>query len=585
MSRWMWIFAGLSLLVVGEIGVLGGLYVVISKSENNNIHATFMNLKDTIKSNIYNMIQATIHTLDRDAVLYKQNPLPGPDDFNLLVSFKSLPDSSVYENRRWIPRIVDVKREEYEILGKQHYDSNFTIRDITFHPTNLSFSVTISPVRPYYFPLTLSVPPFTLTYMGGDFLMSNEAYSIINAVNTTRVSVSERITLLRQNNMFKFGTYLSLTVLKETNGTVGIDSDNVLGLAQILFLFSDMFDKAVNQTSTPRRFIKSNIYDITKGIKKKSLIYMESSSLQSTTSFILNVVDRKYIFYLTFTDNFRSSLTQPTTYIMIIIICITFLVIDLLIYILYRNHIKSLQLQQELTIRISNILNYVNHELRNPLHVITNLLKYVIDTNDITDSVKVDLNTALDHSYLARKIVEDASTLQSLRYDKLELHPKLIKLNDFYKSVHRVVCDKVRESNLIFHGKFVEKGSGSTTAMIDEFRLRQVIFNLVDNAIKYTKQGSVCLTMTCYDDYFIVMIQDTGIGIPINKQKDIFGLYVRSENGQGLDKTGYGLGLYIVKGIIDKMNGRVSCQSNDENSGTTFILNIPTVYSLHETAV
>lgn len=107
-------------------------------------------------------------------------------------------------------------------------------------------------------------------------------------------------------------------------------------------------------------------------------------------------------------------------------------------------------------------------------------------------------------------------------------------------------------------------------------RLRDVFYNLIDNAVKYTPVGGkISIELTPVNGVTI-SIRDTGIGIPEVHKTKLFTRFARAENAKRVDADGSGLGLYIVKKIIEINNGTISVEST-EGVGTTFILNFPNV--------
>jgi len=107
----------------------------------------------------------------------------------------------------------------------------------------------------------------------------------------------------------------------------------------------------------------------------------------------------------------------------------------------------------------------------------------------------------------------------------------------------------------------------------DPEKLRQVLLNLVGNAVKFTDKGSISLKINCPDDQTLrIIIEDTGPGIPDDQREAIFEPFIRAK-GQ-LHKEGSGLGLTIVRGFVDAMGGRVSAENTP--LGAKFTLELPT---------
>jgi two-component system, OmpR family, phosphate regulon sensor histidine kinase PhoR len=112
---------------------------------------------------------------------------------------------------------------------------------------------------------------------------------------------------------------------------------------------------------------------------------------------------------------------------------------------------------------------------------------------------------------------------------------------------------------------------------VDPKLMRIVYQNLLTNAVKYTpNEGKIEITHRIAGDDVVIEIQDSGCGIPISEQPKIFSKLFRASNARQIDTNGTGLGLYIIKSIIEQASGKISFQST-ENAGTTFRVEIPLV--------
>ncbi len=110
----------------------------------------------------------------------------------------------------------------------------------------------------------------------------------------------------------------------------------------------------------------------------------------------------------------------------------------------------------------------------------------------------------------------------------------------------------------------------------DERRLGQVLYNLVDNAIKFSDQGgTVHVRARAHDGGILVEVQDDGHGIPPGEQKKLFQAFSQVHDTMQYTRSGSGLGLYISKGIVDLHGGRITCRSAGIGQGTTFSIHLP----------
>ena len=113
------------------------------------------------------------------------------------------------------------------------------------------------------------------------------------------------------------------------------------------------------------------------------------------------------------------------------------------------------------------------------------------------------------------------------------------------------------------------------TAMLDANLIRQVLINLLSNAVKYSPNGkSVILSARISKNNLEISIRDHGIGISNADQKKLFTKFFRAEDASRIDTKGSGLGLYILKKILDVCHGQITCQSS-AGKGSTFTISLP----------
>ncbi|MDP4104775.1 MAG: ATP-binding protein, partial [Bacillota bacterium] len=109
---------------------------------------------------------------------------------------------------------------------------------------------------------------------------------------------------------------------------------------------------------------------------------------------------------------------------------------------------------------------------------------------------------------------------------------------------------------------------------VDMKRMEQVIYNLIENAIKYTENGEIHIQAYLKNDLVVIEIMDTGMGIPEQEIDKIWDRFYRIEKSRARNTGGTGLGLYIVKQIIDSHGGQIKVKSI-ENEGSTFSIYLP----------
>jgi PAS domain S-box-containing protein len=207
----------------------------------------------------------------------------------------------------------------------------------------------------------------------------------------------------------------------------------------------------------------------------------------------------------------------------------------------------------------SDFLANMSHEIRNPMNAIigfAELLHNTIKDKKLLSQVDSIRNSGKN----LLGILNDILDLSKIEAGKMKLELEPVNLNFLLKDIENMFSLGVHEKGLSF---CVEKDPEiSMKLMLDEVRLRQILFNLIGNAIKFTEKGYVCLSInkvfksdTSID--LTIAIQDTGIGIPKEQQQLIFETF-QQQSGQSTKKYGgTGLGLSISKRLAEMMGGKI----------------------------
>lgn len=225
----------------------------------------------------------------------------------------------------------------------------------------------------------------------------------------------------------------------------------------------------------------------------------------------------------------------------------------------------------------SEFLATMSHEIRTPMSGIIGMTTLLNETG-LTAQQK-DYVDSLDESATAlHSLINDILDLSKLEAGKFILDRKPFNLPKIIKGVHGMFTPIATKKGLSFNYNYDETLPG--TFMGDGNRLRQVLLNLVSNAVKYTQTGSVNIYVTPVSkDELICRIRieviDTGIGINPQHLQKIFDPFYQCKNN--LKEEGTGLGMTIIKNLVNLMNGRVEVQSQP-NLGSTFSIEVPWEY-------
>ncbi|WP_292485901.1 PAS domain S-box protein [Methanohalobium sp.] len=221
----------------------------------------------------------------------------------------------------------------------------------------------------------------------------------------------------------------------------------------------------------------------------------------------------------------------------------------------------------------SELLANVSHELRTPLTSIIGFSDVMLKkkVGDLNDNQTLYLDKIHKSGQHLLDLINDILDLAKIESGKLELHREIISipalLNDLKSKLYPFASKK---------GLFLDSEIDSNIEYIyaDEIKLRQILYNLIYNAIKFTSEGSVTVTVKQKNDAYQFSIIDTGIGIPKDKQDEIFESFKQLDTGANRRYAGTGLGLALVKRLVEIHGGQIWVESG-ESSGTTFIFIIP----------
>jgi signal transduction histidine kinase len=220
----------------------------------------------------------------------------------------------------------------------------------------------------------------------------------------------------------------------------------------------------------------------------------------------------------------------------------------------------------------SDFVSFVTHQLRTPLTGIKWLLELIGQTEQLPDDTRSLLGDTRESTERLIRLVNDLLDVSRLEGGKLVVVPQETDLRDLTLSVLKDLAPQIQiqGDEVSLHGD--EK---VPTVRADPQLFRQVILNLVSNAIKYTPpKGKIDIELAGRDGQVRWTIRDNGIGIPKSSQSRLFEKFFRAENGYKMETEGTGLGLYIVKLVVERFHGHVWCDS-EEGKGSTFAFEVP----------
>ncbi|MBV9496408.1 MAG: GAF domain-containing protein [Acidobacteria bacterium] len=241
---------------------------------------------------------------------------------------------------------------------------------------------------------------------------------------------------------------------------------------------------------------------------------------------------------------------------------------------LYTEQVDARRKVEDLSRLKDEFLSIASHELRTPVTSIkgyTQLAKTLIRENDLATSEEY-LDIALDQIDRMSRLILELLDVSRIETGRLEIRREPIQWSTFVRDVvhrhHTAVSDRR------FH---LDVSDGAKTVNGDRDRLEQVLGNLLENAVKYSPDGSeIFVGVDDRSNEVVTSVCDRGIGIPADELSQVFERFHRGRHVSSTNYGGLGLGLYITKQIIERHGGSIWVESR-EGAGTTFYFSLPTV--------
>ena len=224
----------------------------------------------------------------------------------------------------------------------------------------------------------------------------------------------------------------------------------------------------------------------------------------------------------------------------------------------------------------SNFLANMSHEMRTPLNVMVGLTDLMLEEGGTAAEQKESLKKINAAGNTLLGLINDVLDISKIEAGKLEITPERYEVASLLNDVVTLNMIRIEDKPITFRLDITEELP--CVLLGDELRVKQIFNNLLSNAFKYTKAGTVTLDVTCVregndDVWMSIFVSDTGIGIREEDQKKLFSDYSKVDAYANRKVEGAGLGLSITKNIVKLMDGQISVES-EFGKGSTFHVRI-----------
>jgi len=254
-------------------------------------------------------------------------------------------------------------------------------------------------------------------------------------------------------------------------------------------------------------------------------------------------------------------------------------------YQLVRSVIKEIELRAELEKAYQELeridtaktefLSMASHQLRTPLGIIKGYISMMLegDFGEISEKAQEKLRNAYVSNDRLVKLVNDLLDVTRLEMGRIELNLEKASIEEIISSVVEEMKGTAEKKGLYL--KWAKPATALPEMSLDKNKIRQVILNLIDNAIKYTNQGGITLKTQITNSKLQITVIDTGVGMEKEEIDKLFEVMARGKAGLQYWMQGAGLGLYTARKFVEMHGGRVWAESPGKDKGSTFYIELP----------
>ena len=223
----------------------------------------------------------------------------------------------------------------------------------------------------------------------------------------------------------------------------------------------------------------------------------------------------------------------------------------------------------------SEFLSLATHQIRSPLTAIKGYSSMMLDGDygEFPVKAKGAVRTIMTSSQNLINIVGEFLDISRIEQGKMAYNKEIFDIGELVKETLDEIMPNIKKAGLEIEKKIPENFSAKTN--LDKGKTKQIISNLIDNAIKYTPKGGIGISLENHGHKTIVKIKDTGIGIEEKDLDKLFTKFTRTKDAFKTNVFGTGLGLYVAKKMMEAQGGNIHVESEGLGKGSTFIIEIP----------
>ncbi len=248
---------------------------------------------------------------------------------------------------------------------------------------------------------------------------------------------------------------------------------------------------------------------------------------------------------------------------------------------LYENLQKTNRQLQEANVHLrhldkskSEFLSIASHQLRTPISALKGYLDMILegDFGKVPLKIKKILKILLENSSRLARTINIFLDVSRIESGKFHLDKKVVKVDSLIIDVLKELENEAKVKGLKLE---YQKSKNNIFSLIDADKIREVILNLIDNAIKYTKKGLIVIKLSEEDKELEFSVKDSGLGISAEDLPLLFKKFARGTGASNIYTSGSGLGLFIAQKVIKEHNGQIWAESKGKNRGSTFSFSLP----------